>query len=153
VLGKSVNQKNVLHENLEITNEQLLDVSSVRGGITESGIRSNIRVSLLYLESWLNGIGAAALYNLMEDAATAEISRAQLWQWLRHSASIEGGKVFTEKTYRQTRREELDLLMTQFQNEKRETNFLQEAQLILDRLVLHENFEDFLTIRAYDHLF
>jgi malate synthase len=153
VLGKSPNQKNVLHENFKVNRDELLNVTSATGGITEAGIRSNIRVSLLYIESWLRGIGAAALYNLMEDAATAEISRAQLWQWLRHSATIEGGKTFTETTYRQTRREELDLLMSQFRVENRESNFLQEAQLILDRLVLHENFEEFLTIRAYDHLF
>lgn len=152
-LGESPHQKHLLHEETKIYKEQLLDISSAEGKITEEGIRSNIRVALLYIESWLRGVGAAALYNLMEDAATAEISRAQLWQWIRHSAAIEGGKIFTETTYRQTRREELESLSNQFQKENRETNFLHEAQLILDRLVLHENFEEFLTTRAYDHLF
>jgi malate synthase len=152
VLGKSPNQKNVLHTDLNIQKEQLLDIASAGGVITENGIRLNIRVSLLYIESWLRGVGAAALYNLMEDAATAEISRAQLWQWIRHSAVIEGGMVFSETMYRQMRREEFDLLLDQFLKEKREVNFLHEAQLILDRLVLHENFEEFLTLKAYDHV-
>ena len=152
VLGKSPNQKNVLHTNAKIDREQLLDISSARGQVTEGGIRLNIKVSIQYIESWLRGVGAAALYNLMEDAATAEISRAQLWQWIRHSAVIEGGKVFSETMYRQMRREEFDLLLDQFQNENREVNFLHDAQLILDRLVLHENFEEFLTLKAYDHV-
>jgi len=152
VLGKSPNQKNVLHPEANIQKEQLLDIASAGGVVTENGIRLNIRVTLLYIESWLRGVGAAALYNLMEDAATAEISRAQLWQWIRHSAVIEGGKVFSETMYRQMRREEFDFLLDQFLREKREVNFLHEAQLILDRLVLHENFEEFLTLKAYDHV-
>ena len=152
VLGKFPNQKNILHADAKIDKEQLLDIASAGGQISENGVRLNIRVSLLYIESWLRGVGAAALYNLMEDAATAEISRAQLWQWIRHSANIEGGKVFSETMYRQMRREEFDLLLDQFQKENREIEFLHQAQLILDRLVLHENFEEFLTLKAYDHV-
>lgn len=152
VLGKSPNQKNVLHKDVRIDQGQLLDISSAGGQVTEKGIRLNIKVSLQYIESWLRGVGAAALYNLMEDAATAEISRAQLWQWIRHSAVIENGNVFSETMYRQMRREEFDLLLEQFQKENREIGLLHEAQLILDRLVLHENFEEFLTLKAYDHV-
>ena len=152
VLGKSPNQKNVLHTDAKIYKEQLLDISSAEGKITESGARLNVKVTLQYIESWLQGIGAAALYNLMEDAATAEISRAQLWQWIRHRPVIEGGKLFSETVYRQIRREELDLLLDQFQKEKRDVKFLKQAESILDQLVLNENFEEFLTLKAYDYV-
>ncbi|MBI1768404.1 MAG: malate synthase A [Bacteroidetes bacterium] len=152
VLGESPNQKQILHEETKIYKNQLLDISSAEGKITENGVRLNIKVALQYIESWLQGIGAAALNNLMEDAATAEISRAQLWQWIRHRPVIEGGKIFSESMYRQIRREELDSLLHRLQKEKRDVKFLQQAESILDQLVLNEKFEEFLTLKAYDHV-
>ena len=78
------------------------------GTITEEGIRKNINVSILYLASWLNGQGAAAIHHLMEDAATAEISRSQLWQWLQNKVTLDNGKVLTEKYYHRLAMEEFE---------------------------------------------
>src|SRR6266542_5645137 len=84
ILDKNPHQKHVLKEDLKISNDDLLDMNIKGGKISETGLRLNINVGILYIESWLQGTGAAALYNLMEDAATAEISRAQVWQWLHN---------------------------------------------------------------------
>jgi malate synthase len=107
------------------------------GPITEKGIRQNINVGILYLEAWLGGLGCVPLYNLMEDAATAEISRTQLWQWLRH-----GG--LTLENYRRIRDEELQSIGER-PNVKR-------AVALFDRLTSSDELEDFLTIPAYEEL-
>jgi malate synthase len=147
--GSAPNQKQIVTKDLEITAEQLLDVKSVPRVITEAGFRTNINVALLYIESWLRGVGAAALYNLMEDAATAEISRAQLWQWLHHEGTtLEDGRAITEGLYYQTREEEYAKISSGMKT----TTHLQQARSILDALVVNEQFEDFLTIKAYEYL-
>src|ERR671915_558205 len=79
----------------EIRREQLLDVRVPDGRVTEAGLRNNISVALQYLAAWLGGSGAVAINNLMEDAATAEIARSQLWQWIRHEATTENGEPIT----------------------------------------------------------
>ena len=86
VLGKRPNQKARQRDDVEIRRDQLLDVRVPGGQITEAGVRGNISVALQYLAAWLGGSGAVAINNLMEDAATAEIARSQLWQWIRHRA-------------------------------------------------------------------
>jgi malate synthase len=99
-----------------------------------------------YLDSWLNGVGAAAIYNLMEDAATAEISRAELWQWIRHGAKLDDGRPVTPELYREIRERELQKLRGQ------RSPKLPEAARLLDDLVLSDQFSDFLTIPAYQYL-
>jgi malate synthase len=104
----------------------------------------NVEVAMLYLESWLRGNGAVAIHNLMEDAATAEISRTQLWQWIRHGAAIDGGGVMTREYYQRVRAEELARLAAAAEPGSR----LTDAAALLDTLVLGE-FEEFLTVVGY----
>jgi malate synthase len=146
-LGKRPNQKGVV-TSLSITANDLLNVDGERRVITEEGLRKNINVTLLYLDSWLRGIGAAALYNLMEDAATAEISRAQIWQWIRNEVTLQDGSLVTEEFYAKLRDEELQKIRQT--SEPRPT--LHAAAQLLDELVLDKEFEDFLTVKAYERL-
>jgi malate synthase len=111
--------------------------------VTEGGVRTNVDVALRYLDAWLRGNGAAAIHNLMEDAATAEISRSQLWQWIRHGAEIDGGGEMTREYYQRVRAETLDALEREGQEGARFTD----AAALLDTLVLGE-WEDFLTLVA-----
>jgi malate synthase len=115
-------------------------------------VRTNVNVALLYIDSWLRGIGAAALYNLMEDAATAEISRAQLWQWIHHQAKMEDGRIVTSVFYHDVCEQEYQKIRKQFNASGQDTLSLSTARLILDRLVLNPSFEDFLTLKAYLHI-
>jgi len=117
------------------TADDLLQVP--QGDVTEQGVRQNINVGILYLEAWLGGSGAVPLYNLMEDAATCEISRTQLWQWLRH------GKI-TRRRYEQIRDEELQKIGSR--------PHLDAAVKIFDELILSDELADFLTIPAYEEL-
>ena len=107
-------------------------------------VRNNISVGLQYLNSWLTGNGAAAIYNLMEDVATAEIARAQLWQWVHKGTTLDDGRAVTPELYAQIRDEELGKLG--------EAGRLREAAEILDRLVLGTEFTEFLTYPAYQLL-
>jgi malate synthase len=152
-LGENEHQKNVMLENIEITRQDLLAVNSIPKYISEHGFRNNINVALLYIESWLRGIGAAALYNLMEDAATAEISRAQLWQWLHHrKIFLEDGRPVTTELYKQILQEEFIRIKDELKSVTRDFKKIEQARDILNALVLNEKFEDFLTKRAYNYL-
>jgi malate synthase len=125
-----------------VTEQQLLDVSIPGSTISHAGVRLNVDVGLRYLQSWLAGQGAAAIHGLMEDAATAEISRAQLWQWRYHEVSLSDGGVMDDALYLSLRDEIVP--------ELGEGGF-QAAQL-LDDLVLSQTFEEFLTLRSYPRL-
>jgi malate synthase len=114
------------------------------GAVTEKGIRHNVSVGIQYLAAWLGGSGAVPLYNLMEDAATAEISRTQLWQWVQHGATTEAGELVTPSLYRRIRDEELAALGTHAN--------LDRAARIFDELILNPELADFLTIPAYAEL-
>lgn len=145
-LGDSPNQKSKLRDDVKADAKALLNTNIEGSTITEEGVRHNIRVAIQYMNSWLNGLGAVALYNLMEDAATAEISRAQLWQWIRHKAKLADGRVVTADLYNQLRREELEALGGP---EKDNNGKVVE---LLDKLVLSQEFGEFLTLPAYDLL-
>jgi len=129
-----------------ISEDMLQDFTISDGTITEEGIRTNIRVGILYIQSWLLGQGAAALFNLMEDAATAEISRSQLWQWLNNKSST-NDKQKIEKEY-------IDVLITDEVEKIRilqdETSKLDEATDLFKNLIFDSNFEEFLTLPAYN---
>ncbi len=146
VLGEKPHQKEVLRQEVQVTAQNLVDIRVPGGKITEGGLRGNVSVALQYLQSWLQGTAAVAINNLMEDAATAEISRAQIWQWIRHGAHLEDGRPVTEALYKQIRMEELGKLGGAGEGRYRE------AAEILDQLVLQEEFIEFLTIPAYTHL-
>lgn len=143
VMGDQKNQKGNLREDVHITADQLLDFQIPGGVITEEGVRNNIRVAIQYMNHWLNGLGAVALYNLMEDAATAEISRAQLWQWINHKARLEDGRVITAELYTELRNQELEKLGGL--NAGRHKEVIE----LLDGLVLSKDFCEFLTLPAY----
>jgi len=143
VLGDRPHQKGRLREEVSVRPEQLLDVRIPGGRVTEAGVRQNIAVALRYLDSWLRGNGAAAIDNLMEDAATAEISRSQLWQWRTTATPLDDGNALTTERYRALRDEELARV-----GGPGEGRFGAAAEL-LDSLVLADAFPEFLTLPAY----
>jgi malate synthase len=145
-LGSNPHQKSKLRDDVNVSAAELIDVQVPGGAITEDGVRLNVSVALQYVDAWLNGNGAAAINNLMEDAATAEISRAQLWQWIQHSAALSDGRTMTRALYEQVRDEELEKLGG------RSTRRLGDAASILDGLILNDAFEEFLTLPAYAYL-
>jgi malate synthase len=142
-LGEAPNQKQRLREDVHVEAPQLLQTAIPGSNVTEAGVRNNISVAIQYIDNWLRGLGAVAIYNLMEDAATAEISRAQLWQWRRHGISTAEGQLIDAALYTRIRDEELASLGG------RETGRQGEAVDILDRLVLSDDFIEFLTLPAY----
>ena len=137
VLGDRPNQVGRRRDDVSVEAGDLLDVRIPGGEVTEDGIRDNVSVGLQYLESWLRGVGAAAINNLMEDAATAEISRAQIWQWIRHG-----------KAEREHVREIEEAELEQLAGEGRWA----EARALFERVALEDQFEEFLTLPAYEYL-
>ena len=133
--------------NYEIREEELLEIP--KGTITENGVRKNINVGILYIESWLKGIGAAAIYNLMEDAATAEISRTQVWQWLKNEAVLENGQILTKDLVLVLESEELEKIKAYVGEERYQNGKFELATQLFNELVFDDNFEEFLTLKAY----
>jgi len=140
VLGKNPNQINQKRKHFSIQANQLIDFKIPGGIVTESGVRNNISVAIQYLSQWLLGVGAVGIFNLMEDAATAEISRSQLWIWHKRKTNVEGLGTFTADLYKKLRDEEIAKLPD---------GHYDNAIDVLNSLVLNEKFEDFLTIPAY----
>ena len=136
-------QKERLREEVSVAAEQLYDIRVPGGTITEAGLRNNISVALQYLDAWLQGTGAVGIFNLMEDAATCEISRAQLWLWVTRSARLDDGRPITRDLYSQIRTEEISKLGGPSQGR------LRQAAELIDNLVLNPEFEEFLTLPAY----
>jgi len=145
------NQKERLREDVEVTPEDLINFEIPEGTITEEGVRLNINVGLQYLASWLRGTGAAAINNLMEDAATAEISRAQLWQWIHHEAKLDDGRDVTEDMVRSFTDEEIENIKALYGQHFDPENF-KSAREIFEKLVYSTKFHDFLTLLAYKEL-
>jgi malate synthase len=137
VLADRPNQLTRTRDDVEVTPELLLDTRIDGGEVTEQGLRTNVAVGIEYLESWLRGVGAAALYNLMEDAATAEISRSQVWQWVRHGrvTRAEVTRVIAEEAARQG-----------------DGGRFPEARALFERVALADDFPEFLTLPAYELL-
>lgn len=123
-----------------------------QGTRTEEGLRHNVRVGVQYLEAWLRGQGCVPLYNLMEDAATAEISRSQVWQWIRHEASLEDGRQVTPELFRRALDEEMSALQTTLGEERWRGGRFAEARRLFEEISTSESFEEFLTIPAYELL-
>ncbi len=144
------NQLDKLREDVKVTAADLLKVAA--GTITEGGLRNNINVSVQYLEAWLGGLGCVPLHNLMEDAATAEISRAQLWQWIRHGAQLDDGRVITADLFRDYLKVELDLIRQQLGNDRFEQGHFARAAELVDQISTAATFADFLTSVAYADL-
>jgi malate synthase len=153
--NREMTEMNQIHskrlEDLQVTAAQLLEVPE--GTITETGVRLNINVGIQYVASWLSGRGAAPINNLMEDAATAEISRAQLWQWIRHPKGIlEDGRKVTVEMYQQFKIEELEKITLEIGEEAFQEGRFTEAEKLFDHLILEDEFAEFLTLPGYDIL-
>ncbi|MBP2619704.1 malate synthase A [Chryseobacterium jejuense] len=141
--------KNQIDKKFEynIQESNLLEIP--KGEITEKGVRKNINVGILYLESWLMGIGAAAIYNLMEDAATAEISRTQIWQWLKNEAVLSDDRTLTRNMVLQWESEEMDNIEKYVGESRFKNGKFNLAKELFNELIFSENFEEFLTLKAY----
>ncbi|MBK8940142.1 MAG: malate synthase A [Polyangiaceae bacterium] len=148
-LAGRVNQLDVARAEFETTAAAL--VQTPTGPRTEAGLRHNVRVGVQYLEAWLRGQGCVPLYDLMEDAATAEISRSQVWQWLRHGAEVDGERLTTPR-FRTLLAEEMQKLEAALPPERAQGSRLHEARVLFDRLSTSEVLADFLTLEAYDLL-
>lgn len=147
VLGDRPNQVERTRPEVHVTAAQLLDVASVGGSITEAGVRGNLLIALRYIESWLRGVGAAAIDNLMEDAATAEISRSQLWQWIHeNSVTAEGRRIDSDWV-----EELLDDVVDGL--ERTPTDRFDDALTVLRTSALEPEFPTFLTVGAYARFF
>lgn len=144
------NQIDNKREDVNVSAADLLALPE--GTVTEAGLRTNINVGILYIESWLRGNGAAAIYNLMEDAATAEISRAQVWQWIHNKTLLDNGTMITYKYCRTLIKEEV-IKIKEYVGEKRfaEGRF-GEAVEMFDAFIREEKFSDFLTLQAYEKI-
>jgi malate synthase len=142
------NQLDVARADVEASAKALLDVAIPGGRVTTAGVRLNVDVGVQYIAHWLKGLGAVALHNLMEDAATAEISRAQLWQWLKHEVRLEDGQPLTRARYQALRDEALAALPGRAEDPTR----FADAAALLDELVLAPTCRDFLTLPAYQRL-
>jgi malate synthase len=145
------NQLQRLREDVRVSAGELQAVPS--GTITEAGLRSNISVGVQYLEAWLGGLGCVPLYNLMEDAATAEISRAQIWQWIRHPGGrLEDGREVTAELFRDVLKEEMETIRREVGEGRYRDGHFELAANLMDRICTAEEFVDFLTLVAYDHV-
>ena len=146
VLGDRPNQLERQRPDVHVSAADLLAVASGGGTVTEAGVRLNIDVGLQYLNAWLSGTGAAAIHNLMEDAATAEISRAQLWQWVRHGVRTAEGSVVDAAMVRRVIDDEVARLIADG------AKHFGEAREIFEQVALGDHFVDFLTVPAYERL-
>ena len=144
------NQLAVARAEVRVTATDLLTVPE--GPVTELGLRTNVDVGIQYLEAWLRGVGCVPIYNLMEDAATAEISRTQVWQWLHHSARLDDGRPVTPELVRQVTADELDKRRKALGAGRFDGGQFGLAARLFDDLMTGTEFADFLTLKAYDHI-
>jgi len=156
VLGERPNQLDEARAEVSVTAADLLDIPATDGEITEEGLRNNVNVGIQYISSWLRGNGAAGIYGLMEDAATAEISRSQVWQWIRHEAQLADGRTVTPELVRELATEELEKIREEigddewFEREGRP----KESRELFEAVALSgsDEFVEFLTLPAYEKL-
>jgi malate synthase len=145
---KGQNQLDMRRDDVHVGRADLLETT--RGTRTENGLRHNVRVGVQYIESWLRGVGCVPIYNLMEDAATAEISRAQVWQWIRHQAKLDDGSTVSPERFRTVVAEEMDRVRAEIGEARFTGGKFQEARELFERLSLAPRFEEFLTVPAYE---
>jgi malate synthase len=148
-LGDRPNQLDVLREDVHVTAADLLAVDQTPGERTEAGLRGNIRIGIQYLQAWLSGNGAAGIDNLMEDAATAEISRSQVWQWMFNGATLDTGETVTHDLVEKIVEEEYAALRDAIGDEAFAAGHWDEARRLFVESALSEEFPDFLTLPAY----
>ena len=144
------NQIERQRDDVKVTAADLLTPSE--GTVTEQGIRWNLKVGIQYLEAWLGANGCVPLYYLMEDAATAEISRTQIWQWLHHNVQLDDGRVLTKDLYKQFLDEEMEAIREEVGDNRFTGGHFQRACELFDEMILSDDFVEFLTIPAYDEI-
>ncbi|MFL6161070.1 MAG: malate synthase A [Jatrophihabitantaceae bacterium] len=149
VLGDRPNQLDRRRERVVVTSDQLLDIAATPGNVTAAGLRNNIAVALRYLGAWLGGSGAVAIFNLMEDAATAEIARSQVWQWIHNSVRLDDGRPVDRELVRRIAAEELELIRSELGDPRGD---YERARELFERLALADDYVDFLTVAAYEVL-
>ncbi|MEA2226703.1 MAG: malate synthase [Solirubrobacteraceae bacterium] len=152
VLGDRPNQIDRQREDVRVAAADLLDVAATPGQITETGLRNDVSVGFQYISFWLGGRGAAAINNLMEDAATAEISRAQLWQWIRHGAKLDDGRTITRELVSRVLDEEMARIREEVGEETWRAGRPEDTREIFERVALSDDFPEFLTLVAYEKL-
>jgi malate synthase len=154
VLGERPNQVERRRDDVDVTAEELLDVAATPGDVTEDGLRNDVNVGIQYISSWLRGNGAAGIYGLMEDAATAEIARSQVWQWVRHGVELADGRAVTPELVRATEDEELERIRREVADD--EWFYAQgrpdDSRALFEQVALADDFVDFLTLPAYEKL-
>jgi malate synthase len=144
VLGDEPNQLDRRRDDVQVTAEQLLDVAATPGEVTEAGLRNDVSVGIQYLESWLRGGGAVSIFNMMEDAATAEIARSQVWQWLHNSVRLADGQTVTRELVERVIDEELAKLPAD--------RDWAPARDLFAEMALSDDFAEFLTLPAYERM-
>ena len=149
-LGERPNQLGRRRDEVKVTAAELLDIAGTPGAVTEAGLRGNIAVSLRYLGAWLGGLGAVGINNLMEDAATAEISRSQIWQWVHNGVLLDTGQLVTADLVRTILAQERASLRTEVGAEAYLAGRYEQAAELVERVALNDEFIDFLTLPAYD---
>jgi malate synthase len=145
VLGDRPNQLGKLRDDVHVTAEQLLDVAATPGTVTEAGLRNNVSVGIQYLAAWLRGSGAVGIFNLMEDAATAEISRSQVWQWLHNDVELDTGEKVTRELIERMADEEIGKLPG-------EPSDYADARATFMEVAVADDFAEFLTLPAYERM-
>lgn len=150
-LGDKANQKDVMRDDVSVKEEELLNFAIEGGHVTEKGVRHNIDVSLQYLAAWLQGRGAVAIYNLMEDTATAEISRAQLWEWLHRGVKTAEGKLVDKAMIQRLLKIEMEEIEKLYGKQFPSQSFVQ-AKALFEELIFAKDFPEFLTLEAYEQL-
>lgn len=149
-LDSRPHQRERQREEVEVSAAQLLDTGVTDGRITEQGLRNNVSVGIQYLSSWLTGTGAAAIFNLMEDAATCEIARSQVWQWIQHGAKLDDGTAVDRELVERIRQEELAKIREAVGEEAYAKSRPEEAVALFEKVSITDEFVEFLTLPAYD---
>ncbi len=150
VLGDRPNQIDRRRAEVEVAAAQLLDTGIDGGLITERGVRTNVRVGIEYMASWMRGNGAAALYDLMEDAATAEISRSQIWQWVHNGAVLDDGRTLTAELVDEITDDEMRNIRRMVGDEFYATGLYEQSRNLFETVAVAPDFQEFLTIPAYE---
>jgi len=152
VLGERPHQRERLRQEVSVTAGDLLRFEAPDAAITEDGLRNDVNVGIQYLASWLQGVGAAAIANLMEDAATSEIARSQVWQWVHHGAVLADGTEVTPEVVRKIEDEELDEVRSAIGHDRFAAGRFHDAREVFEKVALGDEFVEFLTLPAYDLL-
>ncbi|MFI2433002.1 malate synthase A [Streptomyces sp. NPDC018693] len=152
VLGDRPNQKDRLREDVDVRAEDLIAIDSLDARPTYDGLVNAVQVGIRYIEAWLRGLGAVAIFNLMEDAATAEISRSQIWQWINAGVEFENGEKATPELARKVAAEELAAIREEIGADAFAAGHWQQAHDLLLKVALDEDYADFLTLPAYEQL-